>query len=94
MGNIVSVFFGQYRSVFLSIYHTDTEGKLGQYFRYQKFGGAQALRRTDIGIVSVGKRADLVLLNTPSYIHLAYRPGVNLVHSTYKSGRAVTSWQK
>ena len=57
-------------------------------------GGAQALRRTDIGIVSVGKRADLVLLNTPSYIHLAYRPGVNLVHSTYKSGRAVTSWQK
>ena len=57
-------------------------------------GGAQALRRTDIGMVSVGKRADLVLLNAPSYIHLAYRPGVNLVHSTYKSGRAVTSWQK
>ena len=57
-------------------------------------GGAQALRRTDIGQFSVGKRADLVLLNTPSYIHLAYRPGVNLVHSTYKSGRAVTSWQK
>ena len=57
-------------------------------------GGAQALRRTDIGMVSVGMRADLVLLDAPSYIHLAYRPGVNLVHSTYKSGRAVTSWQK
>jgi imidazolonepropionase len=57
-------------------------------------GGAQALRRTDIGQFSVGKRADLLLLNAPSYIHLAYRPGVNLVHSTYKSGRAVTSWQK
>jgi hypothetical protein len=40
MGNIVSVFFGRYRSVFLGIYHTDTEGKLGQYFRYQNFGGS------------------------------------------------------
>jgi len=35
-----SVFFGPYRSVFLGIYHTDTEGKLGQYFRYQKIGGS------------------------------------------------------
>ena len=35
-----SVFFGRYRSVFLGIYHTDTEGKLGQYFRYQKIGGS------------------------------------------------------
>jgi imidazolonepropionase len=57
-------------------------------------GGAQALRREDIGQLAMGKRADLVLLDAPSYIHLAYRPGVNLIHSTYKSGRAVTSWQK
>ena len=57
-------------------------------------GGAQALRREDIGQLAIGKRADLVLLDAPSYIHLAYRPGVNLIHSTYKSGRAVTSWQK
>jgi len=34
-----SVFFGRYWSVFLGIYHTDTKGKLGQYFRYQKIGG-------------------------------------------------------
>ena len=58
------------------------------------FGGAQALRRDDIGQLRVGMNADLVLLDAPSYIHLAYRPGVNLVHSTYKSGRAVTTWQK
>jgi hypothetical protein len=35
-----SVFFGRYWSVFIGIYHTDTEGKLGQYFRYQNFGGS------------------------------------------------------
>ena len=57
-------------------------------------GGAKALRREDIGQIAIGKKADFVLLETPSYIHLAYRPGVQLVHSTYKSGRAVTTWQK
>lgn len=57
-------------------------------------GGAKALRREDIGQIAIGKKADFVLLETPSHIHLAYRPGVHLVHSTYKSGRAVTTWQK
>jgi imidazolonepropionase len=57
-------------------------------------GGAQALQRDDIGYFAIGTRADMVLLETPSYIHLAYRPGVNLIHSTYKSGSAVTTWQK
>ena len=57
-------------------------------------GGAKALRREDIGQIAIGKKADFVLLDAPSYIHLAYRPGVNIVHSTYKSGRAVTTWQK
>jgi imidazolonepropionase len=57
-------------------------------------GGAQALQRDDIGSFAIGTQADMVLLETPSYIHLAYRPGVNLIHSTYKSGSAVTTWQK
>ncbi len=43
-------------------------------------GGAAALRRTDIGGLAVGQRADLVILTTPSYVHFAYRPGVPLVH--------------
>ncbi|HEY8319663.1 MAG TPA: imidazolonepropionase [Amnibacterium sp.] len=43
-------------------------------------GGAAALQRDDIGVLRVGARADLVLLDAPSYIHLAYRPGVPLVH--------------
>ena len=57
-------------------------------------GGARALGREDIGRVSVGARADFALLSTTSYIHLAYRPGVNIVSKTYKAGMAVTQWQK
>ena len=39
-------------------------------------GGARALRRDDIGVIRVGARADLVLLDAPNPVHLAYRPGV------------------
>lgn len=42
-------------------------------------GGARALRRDDIGRLSPGSRADLVSLDAPSHIHLAYRPGVDLI---------------
>lgn len=42
-------------------------------------GGARALRRDDVGVVRVGARADLVVLDAPSHVHLAYRPGVNLI---------------
>jgi imidazolonepropionase len=46
-------------------------------------GGAKALRRTDVGHLGLGARADLLMLDTDSPIHLAYRPGVNLIHSAY-----------
>ena len=53
-------------------------------------GGAAALRRTDIGRIAPGMRADLVLLKSPSRVHLAYRPGVPLVDAVWKDGvRAV-----
>ena len=39
-------------------------------------GGAAALRRSDIGAVRVGSRAELAVLQAPSYLHLAYRPGM------------------
>ena len=45
-------------------------------------GGAAALDRTDVGRLSVGSRADLAVLDAPSYVHLAYRPGVPLVVET------------
>lgn len=52
-------------------------------------GGAKALRRNDVGHLSVGANADLVLLNAPSYIHLAYRPGVPLIQTTWKNGQVM-----
>ncbi|SOD71105.1 imidazolonepropionase [Jatrophihabitans sp. GAS493] len=50
-------------------------------------GGAQALRRDDIGVIAVGRRADLLVLDAPSYVHLAYRPGVPLVAQVWRGGR-------
>ena len=49
-------------------------------------GGAQALRRSDIGRIAVGQRADLTVLDAPSYVHLAYRPGVNLIEAVWIGG--------
>jgi imidazolonepropionase len=39
-------------------------------------GSAKSLRRTEIGRLVVGNRPDLSVLDAPSYVHLAYRPGV------------------
>ena len=52
-------------------------------------GGAAALRRFDVGHLRVGAKADFVSLNAPSYVHLAYRPGVDLIHNTWISGKSV-----
>jgi len=50
-------------------------------------GGARALRRTDVGYLAPGAKADLIILDAPSHAHLAYRPGVPLVYAVYQSGR-------
>jgi imidazolonepropionase len=52
-------------------------------------GGARALRRDDIGALRVGVRADFAVLDAPSYVHLAYRPGVPLVAETVRAGRSL-----
>ena len=57
-------------------------------------GGAKALRRTDIGALAVGQSADLVVLNAPSYLHLGYRPGVDLVSGVFKSGKYIYQEKK
>jgi imidazolonepropionase len=50
-------------------------------------GGARALGRSDVGHLGVGALADLAVLEAPSYLHLAYRPGVPLVRETFVRGR-------
>lgn len=52
-------------------------------------GGAAALRRTDIGSLHIGAQADFALLNSSSHIHLAYRPGVQLISAVFKKGECV-----
>ncbi|HEX6469869.1 MAG TPA: imidazolonepropionase [Streptosporangiaceae bacterium] len=50
-------------------------------------GGARALRRTDVGHLAPGARADVLILDAASHIHLAYRPGVPQVAAVWKAGR-------
>lgn len=52
-------------------------------------GGANALRRKDLGHLNVGARADFVVLDAPNHIYLSYRPGVQLVSKTYKNGKKI-----
>jgi imidazolonepropionase len=52
-------------------------------------GGAAALRRDDIGRLAPGARADLLVLDAPSGVHLAYRPGVPLVQTVIRGGEVV-----
>jgi imidazolonepropionase len=53
-------------------------------------GGATALRRSDIGRLRPGARADAVVLSTPSYLHIIYRAGMPLVAATMQRGEL--SW--
>lgn len=52
-------------------------------------GGARALRRDDVGHLAIGARADLIVLDAPTRVHLAYRPGVPLVHRVVRAGRVI-----
>jgi len=52
-------------------------------------GGAKALQREDVGMLAVGKSADFVILDAPSFRHLAYRPGVDLIQETVISGTSI-----
>jgi len=52
-------------------------------------GGARALRRSDVGHLGVGARADLIMLDAPSHVYLAYRPGVPLIAGVWRAGERV-----
>ncbi|WP_394276401.1 imidazolonepropionase [Luteococcus sp.] len=49
-------------------------------------GGAAALRREDIGRITVGARADLAVLDAPNHLHLSYRPGVPIASTLMLEG--------
>ena len=48
----------------------------------------------DIGSIEPGKRADLVLLDAPNYLHLVYHFGVNLVRDVMRDGRWIVRDQR
>ena len=50
-------------------------------------GSAKSLRRSDIGVIRVGNRADLAVLDAPSYLHLFYRAGVPIARALELGGR-------
>jgi imidazolonepropionase len=54
-------------------------------------GGARALRRTDVGRLVAGARADFTVLDAPSYRFLAYRPGVPQVAQVWRGGHPAVS---
>ena len=52
--------------------------------------GAYSLRLSgETGSIETGKRADLVLLDAPNYLHLVYHFGVNLVRDVFRDGNQV-----
>jgi len=53
-------------------------------------GGALALRRNDVGHLSIGAKADFAILSSNSYLHLAYRPGVNLIEQVWRNGNQIS----
>ena len=62
-----------------------------QAIRAATLGGAHALARTDIGVISPGMKADFIVLSAPSIDFLAYRPGVPQIAHTYLAGKALTT---
>lgn len=63
---------------------------LAEAVRAATRGGALALRRSDVGHLGIGARADLHVLDAPAAIHLAYRPGMPLTHQVRRRGRRIT----
>jgi imidazolonepropionase len=49
-------------------------------------GSAKSLRRNDIGVIRPGNRADLTVLDAPSYLHLSYRAGVPIARALEPGG--------
>ena len=64
----------------------DMRMTIEEALRAATVGGAAALRRPELGRLAPGSRADAVVLDAPSYTHLVYRPGMQLVAGTLLAG--------
>ncbi|MDI2588326.1 imidazolonepropionase [Psychrobacillus sp. NEAU-3TGS] len=53
------------------------------------YGGALALNLDDRGVIQVGKLADLQIWDIPTYKHVAYELGTNIVETVIKDGKVV-----
>ena len=52
-------------------------------------GGARALRRDDVGVLKVGARADVQVIDAPTIDHIAYRVGGVGARAVWRAGRRV-----
>jgi imidazolonepropionase len=57
--------------------------------RAATYGGARAIRRDDIGHLSPGARADIVVIDGEDWSDIAYHPGMDLIAHVVKSGVVV-----
>jgi imidazolonepropionase len=55
------------------------------------FGGAKALDLDDRGVIKEGKLADLQIWDVPTYKHIAYELGANIVETVIKNGKVVVN---
>lgn len=57
-----------------------------QAVRAATLGGAAALGRDDVGMIAVGRRADLHVIDAPGPEYLAYRVGVPITAAVWRQG--------
>lgn len=57
--------------------------------RAATWGGARALRRSDIGHLAVGAAADMVVIDGEHWVDLAYHPGMDVIANVIKDGVVV-----
>jgi imidazolonepropionase len=67
----------------------DMQMTMDEALQAATIGGGRALQDDSLGVIRAGGRADLVILDAPSYTHLVYRPGVPLAALTMRGGDIV-----